>query len=414
MAAAWTFMVYMAGNNSLLDAAGVDLEEMRKVGSTDDVQVCVFVKRDDGKGAQRMIVRRDGDGETVDELGDVDSGDPQSVVDFARWATEQAPAERYALVLWNHGGGWRASDLEQLYSEVRGAAAAKSRDARSEINVRAGQGVGRALFTTTVEKIISLPTRAQRDICADDGTGHSLDTIELGNVCRLLAKELGRPLDLLGMDACLMSNLEVAYEVRDEVGHIVGSEDVEPGAGWPYQTVLADLNDEPSMDSRGLAEVVVKRYVESYKQDEGSWPVTQSAIATDGIEPLSTALDGLSGALRAELDSGWPQLMSAQSNAVRFQFDLLDLATLCDGLEHSSLSQETKSAATQVRSALKPNGYVFAEGHLGDEVKGCAGVTAYLPAPTDTISPYYKDLTFSKRHHWDELLHDYGHAVSGG
>ena len=117
---------------------------------------------------------------------------------------------------------------------------------------------------------------------------------------------------------------------------------------------------------------------------------------------------------RAELDSGWPQLMSAQSNAVRFQFDLLDLATLCDGLEHSSLSQETKSAATQVRSALKPNGYVFAEGHLGDEVKGCAGVTAYLPAPTDTISPYYKDLTFSKRHHWDELLHDYGHAVSGG
>ena len=211
-----------------------------------------------------------------------------------------------------------------------------------------------------------------------------------------------------------MSNLEVAYEVRDAVGHIVGSEDVEPGAGWPYQTVLADLNDEPSMDSRGLAEVVVKRYVESYKQDEGSWPVTQSAIATDGIEPLSTALDGLSGALRAELDSGWPQLMSAQSNAVRFQFDLLDLATLCDGLEHSSLSQETKSAATQVRSALKPNGYVFAEGHLGDEVKGCAGVTAYLPAPTDTISPYYKDLTFSKRHHWDELLHDYGHAVSGG
>jgi hypothetical protein len=407
-------MVYMAGNNSLSDAAGVDLQEMRKVGSTDEVQICAFVKRDDGKGAQRLVVRRDGRGETIDDLGDLDSGDPQTVVDFARWAVDQAPAERYALVLWNHGGGWRAGDLQQLYSQVRGEQAARSRDGRSEINVRAGQGVGRALFSTTVRQIISLPTRAQRDICADDGTGHSLDTIELGRVCRALAKELGRPLDLLGMDACLMSNLEVAYEVRASVQHIVGSEDVEPGAGWPYQTILAALNKQPAMDGEALAQAVVKRYVESYKDDKGNWPVTQSAVATGGVETLSAALDELSGALRAEIDSGWPQLMSAQSNAVRFQFDLLDLATLCDGLAHSTLSDATKSAAARVKASLKPDGYLLAEGHLGDDVEGCAGVSTYLPAPTDTISPYYKDLVFAKRHHWDELLHEYGHAVSGG
>lgn len=407
-------MVYMAGNNSLSDAAGVDLDEMRTVGSTKDVQVCTFVKLADGSGARRLIVTRGGAGEQAEKLGDVDSGDPQTVVNFVRWAVAAAPAERYALVLWNHGGGWRASDLLQLYSEVRGAGAAKSRDGLSEINVRAGQGVGRSLFSTTVKQVLSLPTRAQRDICFDDGTGHSLDTVELGRICQLLKTELGQPLDLLGMDACLMSNLEVAYQVRGSVDHIVGSEDLEPGAGWPYQTILADLNERPTIDGAEFARMVVTRYIEAYQNNKGNWPVTQAAVATDGIEALSNAIDELSGALREEVKTGWPQLMSAQSRAVRFQFDLLDLGTLCDGLEVSSLSPATKTAAKKVKQTLKPGAYVLAEGHLGDDVKGCAGVSAYLPAPTGTVSPYYKDLEFAKKHRWHDLLRDYSSAVRGG
>jgi hypothetical protein len=216
------------------------------------------------------------------------------------------------------------------------------------------------------------------------------------------------------MDACLMSNLEVAYQVKGSVDHIVGSEDLEPGAGWPYQTILADLNKRPTVDSAELGRIVVKRYVQAYKHDEGNWPVTQAAVSTEGIESLSRAIDELSGALRKEVKTGWPQLMSAQSNAVRFQFDLLDLNTLCDGLELSSLSAATKTAAHNVKDSLKSGSYVLAEGHLGDDVKGCAGVTAYLPAPTDTVSPYYKDLAFAKKHRWDDLLRDYSSAVRGG
>src|SRR4051794_10037728 len=103
--AKWTVMVYMAGNNSLSDAAGVDLAEMRSVGSTDAVKVTAFVKRR-GAEAQRLELAAAGADDHVEQLDGVDSGDPQSVVDFARWSIERAPADRYALVLWNHGGGW--------------------------------------------------------------------------------------------------------------------------------------------------------------------------------------------------------------------------------------------------------------------------------------------------------------------
>jgi hypothetical protein len=107
MSAKWTFAVFMAGNNNLSHVAGIHLDEMRQVGSSDDVKVCAFVKQADGSGARRLVVGRSTGDEDVEELGDLDSGDPQTVVDFFRWTIATAPADRYAFILWNHGGGWR-------------------------------------------------------------------------------------------------------------------------------------------------------------------------------------------------------------------------------------------------------------------------------------------------------------------
>ena len=70
--------------------------------------------------------------------------------------------------------------------------------------------------------------------------------------------------------------------------------------------------------------------------------------------------------------------------------------------------------AKKVLDALKPGGdFVVANANLGETVEHCGGVTAYLPAPTDEISPYYKDLRFAQRHGWDEFLRSYRRAVRG-
>ena len=111
-------------------------------------------------------------------------------------------------------------------------------------------------------------------------------------------KVLGRPLDLLGMDACLMSCLEVAYQCDDDVRAVVSSEELEPGDGWPYDKILADLRSNPAMDGAALGRVVVKRYIESYKNREDQWPVTMCAVHSAGIEPFADTLDAFTMALR--------------------------------------------------------------------------------------------------------------------
>ena len=57
-------------------------------------------------------------------------------------------------------------------------------------------------------------------------------------------------LDLLGFDACLMGMHEVAYATRGLANYLVGSEEVEPGAGYPYDAVLSGLSANTKIEAR--------------------------------------------------------------------------------------------------------------------------------------------------------------------
>jgi cysteine peptidase C11 family protein len=413
MPAQWTFMVYMAGFNNLSDFATKDLKEMRKVGSSDEVKIATFVKRQDGRGAQQLVVAKRPQDDVKKNLGNADSGRPQTMLDFIRWAHQKAPAERYALVVWNHGSGWQPDDLDDLYDEVRGR-----RDngvTARELALRSNQRIARSLFGTTVQEVLQLEDAEARGIASDDGTGHSLDTIELDRVLEKAHEELAQPFDLLGMDACLMSTLEVAFQARANVLNVVGSEEVEPLDGWPYTEILKDLAAKPDMDGARLGKVVVRRYIQSYANRRRLWPVTQSATTTTGIEPFGEALDELSKALREHVRrDGVSQVIAAHMRTVGFLGDLFDLRDFASELRRRRVGAAVKRAAKKVLDSLEPNGYVLAEGHRGDKVKQCGGVTAYMPFPGGNISPYYKDLRFAKRHRWDDFLRAYHRAARSG
>ncbi|MGB7452554.1 MAG: clostripain-related cysteine peptidase, partial [Lysobacterales bacterium] len=219
----WTFMVYMAGDNNLSTAGDADLKEMRQVGSNDRVNVLVEFDNAGNHGTRRIHVTKDGIGEDVESLGETDSGSPEVLSGFISWAAENYPADRYALILWNHGGGWEPAEVDRIARSV----ASPGYNGR-EVAERASSPLGRVLFRSSWQKIFSLSSPTERAICSDDGSGHSLDTIELGKVIAAGAETIGQPFDLLGMDACLMSNLEVAYQLRDHVCYLVASEENEP------------------------------------------------------------------------------------------------------------------------------------------------------------------------------------------
>jgi hypothetical protein len=214
------------------------------------------------------------------------------------------------------------------------------------------------------------------------------------------------------MDACLMSTLEVAYQVRASARAVVGSEELEPGAGWPYHTLLRELTATPKMDGPALGKVVVRTYVDSYRRQPSQWPITQCAVDTALVEQFTRTVDGLVAALRARLPGAWSEILKAQARTTSFEFEMLDLRAFCRALVEATSDSVLKTQAQHLTGALAPGGYVLAEGHLGPKVEECGGVSLYLPSPTSsTVSQYYKDLSFAKRHRWDEFLADYCRAV---
>lgn len=273
--AKWTVMVYMAGDNNLDGAALRDIAEMAKVGSTKDVNVLVQLDRIEDKLTRRFRITKGGGfkKDCVASFGDTNTGDPQVLFDFVNWATQNYPADRHALILWNHGSGW-------WEEEEKGRAAGPGKKRRH-------------LFRHNIPQ-------EHRSICYDDTSdGDALDNRELKVVLTAIGALLGKKIDLLGMDACLMNMVEVAYQLRDSVNYIVGSEIEEPFDGWPYTEILAYLTAKPAKDTAVIAGEIVKRYVASYKGQGET--VTQSALDAGRIADLTSKVDALADMLNASL-----------------------------------------------------------------------------------------------------------------
>lgn len=406
--ARWTIMIYMAGDNDLSAAGERDLAEMRRVGSTDQVHVLVELDAAGGAGTRRLRVGRDGAGEEALDLGETDSGSPEQLADFVAWGAERFPAERHALILWNHGGGWEPTEVERIAREVRSPGFTPGEGAE-----RSGSPVGRALFRTTLARILSLPTPAERAICSDDGSGHSLDMIELARVLAGATRRIGRPLDLLGMDACLMSNLEVAYQVRPYARHLVASEELEPNQGWPYEALLASLAARPEQAADEVAAGIVAAYLAYYDGIDHVGDLTQTALRLERLGDVTAPLDALADALRAELPAAAGGVWAAQRASARFQANTLwDIAHFCEALEGAGFGPAVLAAAADVRAALAPGAgrLVHAHGTRGERVRRCGGLSVYLLPQLLELSRYYAEVDFARDHRWLAMLEAY-HAA---
>jgi hypothetical protein len=213
------------------------------------------------------------------------------------------------------------------------------------------------------------------------------------------------------MDACLMSNLEVAYEARDFARYIVASEESEPNDGWPYTAVLSKLAENPDLPTPDLAAHIVSAYIKSYVDRGYSGPVTQSAFDLSRVGTLTEPVDELAEALIPLLPEARTDIWTAQHKSAHFWHNTLwDLAHFCEELDKVTTDAAVRQAAQEVRAALQagPGNFVIAESHNGSGVERCAGATIYLPAWD--ISRYYGDLEYAKDHRWLAMLQAY-HAV---
>jgi Clostripain family/Bacterial pre-peptidase C-terminal domain len=232
--AAWTVMVYLDADNDL-EAAGIDdFLEMASIGSTSDINVVVQFDRasgydtrfDDWTDTRRGLVRS-GDRPTQywgTGLGEVAMDRQNSLNSFVNWSMSSYQANNYALIIWNHGGGYTG-------------------------------------------------------IASDASSGNNC--LELKELSGALSN-LPDTIDILGADACLMGMTEFAYQIRNNASILVASEEVIPNTGWNYNTILSDLTANPWMGSNQLSNTIVQRYEQQYRVD-GFAGETLSAINLVGL-----------------------------------------------------------------------------------------------------------------------------------
>jgi len=113
-------MVYIDGDNSLDSYAWDDLMELESVSSTDEINIVTQLDAFNScNGTFRYYITGSAPGasyplypgDIVQTLQEQNMADPATLTSFVNWAATNYPAEKYLLVLWNHGGGWREYDI---------------------------------------------------------------------------------------------------------------------------------------------------------------------------------------------------------------------------------------------------------------------------------------------------------------
>lgn len=417
----WTVMVYLAGDNNLDGAGVVDLKEMKQVGSTAHINIVAqFDRQGAGLRTKRYFIKKGGslEQDVVGDLGETNTGDPQVLQDFITWGAAKYPAEHYLVVVWNHGAGWDDTNIYRVVNRTlkldvmrKNAVAARARGgafgtvASHQIRAISDRRFRRALFGTTVASAIR--TRA---IAFDDNAKDFLDNLEMKRLLASAKKTLKQKIDVLGMDACLMSMVEVGYQMRDSVSYTVGSEQVEPGDGWPYHTILAELAKKPTMSPSDLSKVIVKKYLASYPS---AVPVTQSAFDLTRSNAVATAIDQFAQVLMSNLSDPVARaaMLSARNQVQSYEVpDYIDLVDFAKLLHAQTTVPAIKTACQNVIDVAKVGQFVVASGYKGSSMAGSNGVSIYFP--TRKISPLYAKLDFVQQTTWDEFLRAYLNATT--
>ncbi len=361
----WTFINFVNGNNNLDFFTEEDLNQMEAVGSTDRINVVVQWAHYRRPTVTRLLMHKDDNmnevtSPVVEDIGEVDMGNAQNLKDFIKWSMEKYPAKHYFVSIWNHGSGWRKS--------------------RSTVGTW--------------------------DISFDDRFGTFITTAQLGQALTEVTQETGNKIDVLGMDACLMAMIEVAGEMKDAVDVMIGSQDLEPGSGWPYTELLTEWNNAESATPENVGSILVKTYMESYSNgSQGNESVTQSAVRLSAYPTLVQSIRELGEHLMSLPEKA--QIKSAMQATGNFYYsDYKDLKSFVDQLANANISSLDASYLENVRQAVDA---MVISNQASADFSFASGISLWIPTNSWTLDSYssiYEPLNFSLETGWLNVITD--------
>ncbi len=284
-----TVMVYMCGSDleSLYGSASADIEEMMEA-EFDPQKVSLLVMTGGTESGEdiffdssRTVIHeiRAHRIRTVWENDSINMGSSRTLTQMLQFGKQNYPAENYALILWDHGGG----PLE--------------------------------------------------GVCWDEL--FSLDNLKLSEITEGIRNaDLGQKLSWIGFDACLMSSLETASALAQYADYMIASQETEPPEGWNYSFLSGIENDSSGRETG-------KRIIDAFFEGRDRDPDILTLACTDlnAAKAAAAAMDEFFGPISLSVSqenftllSGIRQVSAGFGKAVRAYgddgYDLVDAADL--------------------------------------------------------------------------------------
>lgn len=291
----WLFLVYIAADNNLEEFAIMDINELEGVEFPSNVKVVVQIDRheeydtsnDDWTGTRRYLISRDLNtndisSQMVEDLGELNMGAPNILRDFVSWSKSTFPATHSALILWDHGNGW--SDGESYNAEELFFEESKSKQIHSEReNILTDNiDVDKEFFTDS--NVINHDPIPQKVVCSDD---HDNDELTINEIQLALT---GFHFDIIGIDACLMGTMEIAYEFSPFTDYFVASEENIPGYGWPYREITQHLATNSMITPGEFASLIVDDYMATYRTG-GLYHVADATLSAINLTMMDSVIE---------------------------------------------------------------------------------------------------------------------------
>jgi hypothetical protein len=395
--AEWTVLVYADADNDLEGPILDDLDEMETIGSVQGVNVVMQIDRwrpppnspmasrddktnGDWDQAKRYFITRD-DGSTkinsleLQDLGEVDMAHYNQLHDFLVWGIKKFPAKKYALVMEDHGSGWKGAFVDDKA----------------------------APFAKPMVLMY-------------------LDELQTGLQTGLKDAGIAK-LDLFAADACLMSTIEVIDAIAPFSKYVVASEELQPGPGFEYTLALGAVAANPKMDGIGLGKAFVNAMRAGYgPASKMHDPTVTSALwDTAKIPAVRTAVDNLAKTMSKDLESNKIPLgmasevvdtFGARTNPISGPKEgFADLVQVAAVVRDTSSKSDAKTAASSLIKALDG---ARLDKHMGEDRPNARGMTVWLPPPEVVAKglAQYRKTPFGKTSPWADLLNVYGNAFS--
>lgn len=336
----------------------------------------------------------------VDQLPNIDVGDPNELVNFAGWSSAICPAARSVLVLSGHGAAWQDGMVDQ----VLGAAATRSVTAVPP--VPGAYHNPRRIFGAQVNQTTAI-TRA---VLVDGQDRDYLSNAQLGSACEQIGAMLGGKIDVLVFDACLMSAWEVLQELGDSVRAVVGSIDELSAAGIDMGGPAGSLSAvQGAADAKAIASAIVGGFQPQAAFDSCVAVDIENAnwsVATASFSAFCAALLPWLQASPSNVQATLDALSIAATSVVEYSGGgLADVQALADAI--GNIPNLPADAAANGKAAASALAACVLGRSAGQDYQAALGISIFAPNSASVYAsnrPDYVRLQFSMMTGWAAVL----------